>query len=185
MMSRTRSVESLGSSMWSRTKSLRLPTDFIETVWWNSSSACSERIPRRRRSEVAYLGNSSKISAPAARSLLRRSRRSEPKSAKSVAIDSVFCGGDEEAVGLSSALALLEDLGQGDRLVVAVVGEDSEDHRVGSPRSRAGPWRGTCRWPRFARTCSGPRRRSAGCVPWPRHRRPCCRRPCGTARAMW
>ena len=43
--SRTRSVESLGSSMWSRTKSLRLPTDFIETVWWKSSRACSERIP--------------------------------------------------------------------------------------------------------------------------------------------
>ncbi len=86
MMSRTRSVASLGSSMWSRTKSLRLPTDFIETVWWNSSSACSDRIPSRRRNDVAYFGNSSKISAPAPRSRLRRSRRSEPNSAKSAAI---------------------------------------------------------------------------------------------------
>ena len=40
-----------------------------------------------------------------------------------------FGCGDEEAVGLSGALALLEDLGQGDRLVVAVVGEDPEDRR--------------------------------------------------------
>lgn len=27
------------SSMWWRAKSVRLPTDFIDTVWWNSSSA--------------------------------------------------------------------------------------------------------------------------------------------------
>ena len=67
-----------------------LDNSFIETVWWNSSSACSDRIPSSRRNEVAYLGNSSKISDPAARSLLRRSRRSEPKSAKSVAIESAL-----------------------------------------------------------------------------------------------
>ena len=49
-----------------------------------------------------------------------------------------LAGGDEEAVGLAGAVALLEDLGQGDRLVVAVVGEDAEDHRVGPPAGRAG-----------------------------------------------
>ena len=41
-----------GSSMWSRTKSVRLPTDFIDTVWWNRSSACSGSIPNRRRKSV-------------------------------------------------------------------------------------------------------------------------------------
>lgn len=45
----------------------------------------------------------------------------------------LFCRDDEEAVGLSGALALLEDLGQGDRLVIAMVGENSEDHRVRAP----------------------------------------------------
>ncbi len=40
-------------------------------------------------------------------------------------------GGDEEAVGLPGAVALLKHLRQGDRLVVPVVDEDPEDHRVG------------------------------------------------------
>ncbi len=44
-----RSSTSKGSSMWLRTKSVRLPTDFIETVWWNRSSAWSFSMPKRRR----------------------------------------------------------------------------------------------------------------------------------------
>jgi hypothetical protein len=43
---------SKGSSMWLRTKSVRLPTDFIDTVWWNSSSACSCSMPKRRRNHA-------------------------------------------------------------------------------------------------------------------------------------
>ena len=37
-----RPAASKGSSMWLRTNPLRLLTDFIDTVWWNSSRACSE-----------------------------------------------------------------------------------------------------------------------------------------------
>ena len=70
------------------------------------------------RTDVAYFGNSSKISAPppgaacAGRAGPIRSRRSRSRSTD-------LCGGDEEPVGLTGALALLEDLGQGDGLVVA------------------------------------------------------------------
>ena len=88
MISFTRSVASDGSSMWLRTNSLRLPTDFIDTVWWNSSSACSEAMPSRRRSEAEYFGNSSNSSAPLSRNRRRRSRRSVPKSAKSLPTES-------------------------------------------------------------------------------------------------
>ena len=49
---RSRMAASKGSSMWLRTKSLRLPTDFIDTVWWNSSMACSDSMPRRRRKSL-------------------------------------------------------------------------------------------------------------------------------------
>ena len=46
---RTFADASTGSSMWLRTKSLRFPTDFIDTVWWKSSIACSDRTPSSRR----------------------------------------------------------------------------------------------------------------------------------------
>ena len=48
-----RGPTSKGSSMWWRTKSVRLPTDFIDTVWWKSSSACSLSMPKRRRNQAA------------------------------------------------------------------------------------------------------------------------------------
>ena len=76
--------------MWLRTNSLRLPTDFIDTVWWNSSIACSERMPSSRRTWVAYSGNTLWIWAPPARSRRRRSVRSEPNDVKSVSMDSSF-----------------------------------------------------------------------------------------------
>ena len=101
----TLSEASTGSSMWLRTNSLRLPTDFIDTVWWNSSIACSDRMPSRRAELRPYSGKTLWISAPPARSRRRRSVRSEPKSVKSASIDSSFAGGDEEAVGLAGAVA--------------------------------------------------------------------------------
>ena len=54
---------------------------------------------------------------------------SVPKSAKSPLTDEVAVGGDVEPVRLAADVAVLqpEDLGQGDRLVVALVGEDPED----------------------------------------------------------
>ena len=76
------------SSMWLRTNSLRLPTDFIDTVCPNSSIACSERIPSSLRICREYSGKELKMSAPPARRRLRSVTRSEPKSVKSASIDS-------------------------------------------------------------------------------------------------
>ncbi len=48
----TEPAASNGSSICVRTKSLRLPTDFIDTVWWNSSMACSDSMPSLRRKSL-------------------------------------------------------------------------------------------------------------------------------------
>jgi uncharacterized protein YPO0396 len=48
-----RSSTGNGSSMWLRTKSVRSPTDFIDTVCRKSSSACSLSMPNRRRNAAA------------------------------------------------------------------------------------------------------------------------------------
>ena len=48
--------------MCSRTKSVRLPTDFMEMVWWNRSIACSFSMPKRCRYADPYGGNVSNSS---------------------------------------------------------------------------------------------------------------------------
>jgi hypothetical protein len=162
------------SSMWLRTKSVRLPTDFIDTVWWNSSSACSLFDAKAAAEPVRAVGREScRTAHPTARRRLRRRVMSVPKSAKSSAMDSAFPpphkGARADPAGPSSRTpGPASPSGQSRRCGT----------RPGSPSScwhRAAPrvWR--CHWLRCARTCSGPARRSAASARAHRHRRPCCR----------
>ncbi len=109
----TRSASN-GSSMWLRTKSFRLPTDFIDTVWWNRSMACSDSMPRRRRKSFPYSGKWSWMRAPAARSRFFSAAMSVPKSGE-VALGST--GPGRRSTKNRSGCPLLpvaqpEDLGQ-------------------------------------------------------------------------
>ena len=83
-----RGSTSKGSSMCPRTKPVRSPTDFIDTVWWKSSSACSSSMPKRRRNHAPYGGKLSNTCTPSARRRFRSTATSSPKPARSVAIDS-------------------------------------------------------------------------------------------------
>jgi len=71
-----------GSSMWLRTKSFRLSTAFIDTVWWKSSMACSDSMPRcvgslgRTREGIVQAGSGSEPSL--------QDGDSEPNSANSL-----------------------------------------------------------------------------------------------------
>ena len=88
MRSSTRRSTSKGSSMWDRTKPLRSSTAFMDTVWWNRSSAWSDGIPNRRRNALAKGGNDSSTCAPRTLSALRRSPSVAPVDAsKSDVID--------------------------------------------------------------------------------------------------
>ena len=116
----------------------------------------AEQAPDRR----AYSGNTLWISAPPARSRRRRSVRSEPKSVKSASIDSCFVEVTKKRSGWPARSCWWNTWARvtvSSNPSLAKTPSTTEYVPVVAQPDLAA----TCRWPRSARTCSGPRRRTA------------------------
>ena len=127
----------------------RFPTDFMDTVWWNSSSACGCAMPMRRRKSAAYLLKLSCTAAPFAQTPAQPGR-SSPTSAKSVGDRQRSVGDRVQPRGVTAAVAEPEDLRQRTRSAAGPRCRNGRAARCNC-RCRAAPRAWPCRSVRRAR----------------------------------